>query len=355
MKIQTINTICFNSTAIKKNDNINEQKTNINSLNKNSKNLNVCFPPNYYCSQISFTGRAKASDIIKTIGEDNFPSPEILEKVKELGDSTDFSLYDIHVEHYKDLLECETLDEAKEKYPEFSDVIDAKDIDLNSLGNRNYIIKIAKGEVPGININDLSLELLKKYYGGLHSIRKKEEFWGLSSVDNVCKFLNIKIIDRKYIAIASMQTEEYKKKHSAITKANRQDPNSVYNSPEYAKKMSREMRRRWKDPDSAFNSPDYRRNRSEIMQALHRDPDSAFNSLDYIEKRRRIFESPEYRRRMSDIKKSHWENLESGYHTEEFLDKRAMMAIARSLAWNEHPEISEVMKKLPKIFLCWER
>lgn len=69
------------------------------------------------------------------------------------------------MEYYKDLLNCSTLKEAKQKYPEFKEVIDAKDIDYNSQNKLSAIYKIGNKQISGINIENLSLALLKKYYG----------------------------------------------------------------------------------------------------------------------------------------------------------------------------------------------
>ena len=77
--------------------------------------------------------------IITSISEDNFPSKYIFEKVQQgYKNDTNFSLYIVHKDYYKGLFDCSTLDEAKEKYPEFQNVKDAK----NSIySNAPYSIK----------------------------------------------------------------------------------------------------------------------------------------------------------------------------------------------------------------------
>ena len=98
--------------------------------NQKSNLLNASYPKSYYLNQISFKKQLRANQIIEKIGEENFPNPNILKKLQEIGESKDFSLYNIHLECYKALLDCSTLAQAKEIFPEFEDVIDANDIPL---------------------------------------------------------------------------------------------------------------------------------------------------------------------------------------------------------------------------------
>ena len=68
------------------------------------------------------------------------------------------TLYDLHLEQYKGLLECRTLNEARNLYPEFREVLDAS-IFRNS---RSKHLKNLK-----VSLEDLSLRVLQDYYGRL--------------------------------------------------------------------------------------------------------------------------------------------------------------------------------------------
>lgn len=66
------------------------------------------------------------------------------------------TLHDLHLKEYKKLLECKTLDEARNAYPEFREILDAslfKKSRSKHLKNINYPIE------------SLSLKILQEYYG----------------------------------------------------------------------------------------------------------------------------------------------------------------------------------------------
>ena len=51
----------------------------------------------------------RAIELINKIGEENFPSPKIIEKLKTIGNSKDYSIYEIHHDYYNELINCKTL------------------------------------------------------------------------------------------------------------------------------------------------------------------------------------------------------------------------------------------------------
>ena len=236
MKLNSISPLNFN-----KNNTLKSPQKNTDCLTKSIRNgdFNAAnYPKFYYINQISFGVRKpSANEITERIGEENFPSPAIVKRLKDIGKSSKFSLYEIHMEHYEDLLDCQTLDEAKEKYPEFKDVIDAKDIDINSLKRAFVLKKIANGEIEGIAIEDLSLEILKKYFGQLISANKKEEYWNISNnaIPSIAKTLNIKLPNKMYMLKTALSSGEYKARMSKTITEKMQEP-------EYKEKMERVYR-----------------------------------------------------------------------------------------------------------------
>ena len=289
-----------------------------NTINKTPKQNNsnfISYPNNYYLNNLSFLGKYKATDLIQRIGEENFPSPNIVERLRAYGDSKDYSLYDIHLDYYKDLLECTTLKEAKEKYPEFKDVIDASTIDINSLNKRGMLYKISQGEINGAKLDTLSLDILKKHYGKLTSVANKEEYWGMSQggITNTAKLLNIKIMNKRYTITASCQSEESKAKAKEL-----------WQDPEYRQMQSERMQARNKE---LWQDPEFRQMMSEKMQAQNKEQ----------------WQDPEFRQMMSEKAKEQWQDPE-------YREKMEIVYKARSEAYNRHPEIRETMQEIAKDF-----
>jgi|GEM_PF-6227292 len=195
MLIQNIKPYYFQGFAAVKNN--AAEKQNAAAKNKDFKNAElISYPANYYLP-VSFGRQLTHSEIIKKIDIENFPSPKIAEIFEA---EKDKSLYEVHKEYYSPLLDCETLEEAKEQYPEFEDVIDAKDVNINELDSRNILKKIADKKLDGASLDNLSLELLKKHYAEIKSIKQKEIYFNLSksAVDRLFKILNVKKMNRNY-------------------------------------------------------------------------------------------------------------------------------------------------------------
>ncbi len=68
------------------------------------------------------------------------------------------TLYELHLELYKGLLECKTLDEARNMFPEFREVLDA------SIFKHSRSKHLKNLTVP---LEDMSLRVLQDYYGRL--------------------------------------------------------------------------------------------------------------------------------------------------------------------------------------------
>ena len=383
MNINNITSLNLNKNTILKSQKKNTNYS-INSI-ESCDFKTVTYLKDYYLNQISFGKQLRANELIDRIGEGNFPSPEIVEKLRELGISRDYSLYDIHREHYKGLLECQTLDEAKEKYPEFQDVIDAKSFNIKLLNQQSTLYKILKGEIPGIDIDNFTLKILKKYYGKLKSTNDKKEYWGITSrtIVKLLTTLNIRILDSKYAAILAHQTSEFRAKQSQATckqwqdleyrnkqlqirstdehKAkksnsaiiNWQDPNSIYNSEEFREKMSQAKTKNWQDLE-------YRN-----MQLQIRNTDEYKAKISQISTK--LWQNPEYREIHSLLQLAKWQDPNSIYNSEEVKIKQSQSAIARwqdseyrekmqiifeakSEAYKRHPEITSMMSKVAQQF-----
>ncbi len=185
--------------------------------NENQYNF-ASYPDCYYLNQLSF-GRSKQlphSEIIEKIGRENFPSQRIADRFEA---EKERPLYEIHMEYYKDLLDCKTLEEAKEKYPEFEQVKDAKELNIDELEKGSVFRRIEKGKIENLSLENVSLELLKRQYGELKSPRNSENYFNIKqlTVYNMFKTLNIPKPDTEYIRNCNFSNPEYKQKQSEIT------------------------------------------------------------------------------------------------------------------------------------------
>ena len=164
-------------------------------LNTYSKNLNQISLKKdvFFCSS-----RYTAKQLAERIGAENFPSEKIFNEFST-SEAREHSLYDVHTAYYAGLLEAETLDEAKEKYPEFEDVVDAKDIKEK----HRVLEDVKKGKYAGFTLENLSLEILKRQYGMLFSIAHKEVYSGLSrETPSFCSISTVFMFLRFLVALS---------------------------------------------------------------------------------------------------------------------------------------------------------
>lgn len=264
MKISQVSNICFNRKVI--GEQVSSKNTFENSLNTtNLKNMPIYYVP-------SFGAKTNAQKL-EYIGEDNFPNPSILETYKTaIQNGDDVLLCDIHKDFYSGLLDCTTLDEAKQLYPEFIDVIDA-----SKLPEKEYngtLKRIAKGELEGASLEDLSLELLKKHYGQSLGYAKKESYWGIDPKSNQNLFakLNINTLNREYFITISRETPERRAICSQNTK-------KLWQDSEYREGRSEDAKKRWQRSDyrektvasikQLWEDPAKREAQAEAMRKMH--------------------------------------------------------------------------------------
>ena len=247
MKISSINNINFNR--------LNTQKAVENKSQSLNLDMKTLYPANYN-NYVSF-GAMSNKEKFEYIGEDNFPNQQILNAFKQVVDSgEDKKLYEIHKEYYADLLACKTLDEAKEIYPEFEDVLDAKDVDDNY--SFSILNKIKRGEKEGMSINDLSLKLLQNHFGNMVGIYANEKFYDISatSLRSLFMKLNMPELNKKYLKILQIDQPQFLEKRKEFSKKywsnaqrrvemseihRRSNPNFDSNPSNYAKTKDRIM------------------------------------------------------------------------------------------------------------------
>ena len=393
MNLNNISSLNFNKNIVLKSPKQNACYS-INGIKSGDFKV-ATYPKNYYLNQISFGAKKLSADeMIAKIGEENFPSPEIIKRLKNIGESTDFSLYDIHLDYYKDLLDCKTLNEAKELYPEFKDVIDAKDVDIKPFNKKNIFRRIVETGYKGIDIENLSLDLLKKQYGNMYSTAQKEHYFGLSvtGVRALFDIFNIKVPEKIYIMNAFITPQRREKQSKSLSK--------YLATPEGKKQRKEAMDLRWANDDGTLreqsrqnqkatqtpearakhkatcNTDEFKQRESQKMQRRWQE-DEEFIKL----QQERPWINDEYIISQRQISKESWANSdESRYeisrqniksaqtpeaiakmratkNTQEFKDEisetmrefnknNPLYNKARILAWDRHPEITDKMSEI---------
>ncbi len=169
-----INPIMFYSAAVS----VNSEKQSKNNEKTTPMDL-ISYPKEYY---LSFKG-GKSLELQQTVsqlqkGKDNFP-PDIekmaLDEIVK-GNPKNKKLVDIHKEKYRELNDCDNLEELKFFFPEFSKV---KSLDEDEIAyNKGSLIdKFLKGEIKTktgeLFLNpqkDLSLQLIQMYWADCLSL-----------------------------------------------------------------------------------------------------------------------------------------------------------------------------------------
>lgn len=173
----------------------------INYIKPQNKSIKENYNPFQYnhninFDTISFSGKTIAQQI-KELPSETFLSKGLRDYILDNVDKR--NIPDLHKEYYAPLMSCQTLDEAKELYPEFSNVIDIKDLDLNNISNRT-ILKIAKGQIKGLNKENASIVFLQKYISKLEPPKSEEKYYfdiNHHTITGLLEFLNISM-DKNY-------------------------------------------------------------------------------------------------------------------------------------------------------------
>ncbi len=375
MNINSINTVSY------KQNNIMYTEVHKTNCAQKQSVYEFNFPYNYY--NLSF-GRKTPEELIKKIGEENFPSPVILEKFRN-ADKKDHCLYDIHTEHYKELADCKTLEEAKEKYPELSEVKEAKDVKSSS--DMNILNKIEGGGIKGLSLENLSLELLKRHYCYMKITRDNESYFGLNkkTVEKLFDLLHIKKLNIHYINTAVQSKSDLRETHSKSAQ-------EYYSLPERRQQISERVKKVWDNDDGSrrsqashtaktvlhteeierkakvTQSSTESRERKSIAgkESWERDDGTrrlkgaqhaikVLHSPQATAKRQATMKTPEYKLKISEIRKLLYLNNperreEVSKRMKLFYKEHPEYIKAQKLAWERHPEFTKQMQEIAKSF-----
>lgn len=127
--------------------------------------------------------------------------------ILEEGNKTKETLIDIHKKFYENIKDCFSLDEVKKKFPEFKDVISSKNVEAQQ---GSFIDDFQKGKLEYFdNDEDLSLQLLKLYWGEGFSINDLRQYSDGKNISYAMKKLNIPLTDPTYGKILKLSDPEY--------------------------------------------------------------------------------------------------------------------------------------------------
>lgn len=127
--------------------------------------------------------------------------------ILEEGNKTKETLIDIHKKFYENIKDCFSLDEVKKKFPEFKDVTSSKNVEAQQ---GSFIDDFQKGKLEYFdNDEDLSLQLLKLYWGEGFSINDLRQYSDGKNISYAMKKLNIPLTDPTYGKILKLSDPEY--------------------------------------------------------------------------------------------------------------------------------------------------
>ena len=149
--------------------------------------------------------------------------PDIKENIETaLVEDPEKTLKDIHLEKYKGVLDCYSLDELKEKYPEFKEVKSAYEVQAVP---ESFIGRFQNDESELFSTGeDLSLQLIKLYWGQGLSLNDLADYVQKNSSTPETKNLyyamhtklNIPIMSTRYGAVLKLSDKEYNEKFTKI-------------------------------------------------------------------------------------------------------------------------------------------
>ena len=208
-----INPISCNNALYNTNSKINSNNKN-NFLQNNNKNL-PSVSANY---MLAFMG-GKSLNLEQTVRQieqfGSFP-PDIKENAYEIINAKNpdnKTLIDIHREKYDGLNYLDSLDEIKELYPEFSNVLSDKQVEIRS---GTFMDDVKQGKIPYFDKNqDIAVQLLQMYWGDGFSLNDLKTQFAGKNINSVFEKLNIPKTDRTYGYYLKFSDKQYNERFTS--------------------------------------------------------------------------------------------------------------------------------------------
>ena len=102
------------------------------------------------------------------------------------------------------------IEEAKELYPEFENVVDAKTL-TDNFTTRSSFYKVKNGKYEGLTLENLSLKLLQSHYGKANPVNSPDKNFGINGkqLSALLQKLNVKELSKNYIMTIYRESDEY--------------------------------------------------------------------------------------------------------------------------------------------------
>ncbi len=259
------------------------------------------------------------SKVAENLSEEKFP-PDIFESIQKTiknGNAKNKTLYDIHFEKYKGILDCYSLDELKEKYPEFKDVISVYDIETKE---NSFIDDFLKGKSEVFSDSeDLTLQLIKLYWGQGFSLTDLSKYMNENSTNakdfslhyTMSKKLNIPLMNKTYAQILKLSNKEYNK--------NLTEKLSIkIKEAKEAKKQKQEG-----EPVVIPRGPLSEAHKKHISESLKKYYKEHPETIYKLTQRQKDFlnQNPEFKETLSDVMDFAWNNTQEGFSIKKYLSK----------------------------------
>lgn len=203
--------------------NYNSCGVSYNKLNKNQNGVNQneikdSYPFVSASYMLAFTG-GRSLDLAQTKAQiDKFGSypPDIKEDIEfELskGNPDNKTLIDIHRAKYDGLNQLDNLDDIKEIYPEFKQVLSDNEV-IYPKGS--FIDDVKEGKIEYFDPDlDLSVQLLQMYWGDGFSLNDLKNQFAGKNIDSVLNKLNIPKTDRIYGQYLKLSDRDYNERFTS--------------------------------------------------------------------------------------------------------------------------------------------
>ncbi|MBQ4646104.1 MAG: hypothetical protein IJB79_02025 [Candidatus Gastranaerophilales bacterium] len=153
----------------------------------------------------------------KQLKEEQYPIgiKSAVERTLEAKNPQNKTLYDVHFEKYKGILDCYSLEELKERFPEFENVKSAWEVDAKE---KSFIGSFQNDNLNSFQHNeDLTLQLIKLYWGQGFSLTDLSNYVAENSEDKdginlyyaMKVKLNIPLMDSRYASVLKLSNKQY--------------------------------------------------------------------------------------------------------------------------------------------------
>ena len=277
-------------------------------------------------------------ETFKKLNDEQYPFDirEMIVKELEKGNPENKTLCDIHFEKYDGVLDCYSLDELKEKYPEFMNVQSSFEVLAKE---DSFIGKFQQGENEIFATNeDLTLQLIKLYWGKGFSLNDLSNYVAKNSSDNkginlyyAMTKLNIPLMDKRYANVLRLSNKEYNEKFT-------QEMSNRLKEAKEIKKQQQEG-----EPVYIPSGPLSEAHKQHISQGLKKYYQEHPEKIFELSKRQKVFyqEHPEKAQEMKEIMLYAWRETEEG--------KSVLKGLKRAMRKNNFDISPEELANLPEI------